>query len=85
MVASQGRQQPRPTPSKWEVKGEVYGTANSSQYNVDSPLEEVDFWGDGMEWRGQLSRLGASGASSVIRVGCVFQICEYAICCVVML
>jgi hypothetical protein len=46
MVASQGRQQPRPTPSKWEVKGEVYGTANSSQYNVD-------FWGDGMEWRGQ--------------------------------
>jgi hypothetical protein len=40
-------------PSKGEVKGEVYGTANSSQYNVDSPLEQVDFWGDGMERRGQ--------------------------------
>jgi len=53
MVTSQGRQQPRPTPSKGEVKGEVYGTANSSQYNVDSPLEQVDFWGDGMERRGQ--------------------------------
>jgi hypothetical protein len=50
MVASHGRQQPRPSPSKGEVKGEeVYGTANSSQYIVESPLEQVDFWGDGMD------------------------------------